>query len=123
MGASALGHGGGGAGSPRGGGGRGESHDVVERAGIELSERWVRRAHVVLACGETRADVARTAARVAALTDAPVGGVWTKCDVRSDADIHADTLAGVGAPPRDHDGGAGTEVPNHSDAAPLAVSA
>jgi tRNA modification GTPase len=56
--------------------------DQVERLGVETSERWVRRAHVVLACGETPADVARAAAHVAALTDAPVLGVWTKADLR-----------------------------------------
>ena len=95
-----------------------ESRDVVERAGIELSERWVGRAHVVLACGETLDDVARTAARVAALTDAPVVRVWTKSDAR---DGSADSRAG--GPPREQLAAVGAEVPNHSDAAPLAVSA
>jgi tRNA modification GTPase len=55
--------------------------DRVERLGIELSERWVRRAHAVLACGETVADVERTRDHVAALTEAPVLGVWTKSDL------------------------------------------
>jgi tRNA modification GTPase len=72
---------------------------------VELSERWVRRAHVVLACGETPADVARTAARVAALTAAPVLGVWTKADLREPADptdagvlsASAESGAGLGA--------------------------
>jgi len=54
--------------------------DVVERLGIEVSERWLARAAVVLACGETPADVAATAARVRALTSAPVLAVWTKRD-------------------------------------------
>ena len=57
--------------------------DRVERLGIELSERWVRRAHAVLACGETMADVERTIAHVRALTEAPVLGVWTKSDGRT----------------------------------------
>ena len=59
-----------------------DTDDRVERLGIELSERWVRRAHAVLACGETVADVARTIEHVAALTDAPLLGVWTKSDER-----------------------------------------
>ena len=59
-----------------------ETTDRVEQLGVELSERWVRRAHVVLACGETLDDVDRTRSRVAALTDAPALGVWTKADVR-----------------------------------------
>jgi tRNA modification GTPase len=57
--------------------------DRVERLGIELSERWVRRAHAVLACGETVDDVVRTVVHVAALTEAPVLGVWTKSDERT----------------------------------------
>jgi tRNA modification GTPase len=58
-----------------------ETTDRVERAGIELSERWVARAHVVLACGETEGDVRRTADYVSTLTDATVLGVRTKGDV------------------------------------------
>jgi tRNA modification GTPase len=46
----------------------------------------VRRAHAVIACGETPADVAATAARVASLTEAPVLGVWTKADLHPRAD-------------------------------------
>jgi tRNA modification GTPase len=66
-----------------------DTADRVERLGVELSERWVRRAHVVLACGETPEDVARTLARVAALTDAPAVGVWTKADLRHTGDASA----------------------------------
>ncbi|AHG88601.1 tRNA modification GTPase mnmE [Gemmatirosa kalamazoonensis] len=74
-----------------------EASDVVERAGIELSERWVRRAHVVLACGETSEDVARTAARVGELTDAPVVRVWTKRDSRDSRDARGG--GALGPPP------------------------
>jgi tRNA modification GTPase len=59
-----------------------DTDDRVERLGIEVSERWLRRAHVVLACGETEGDVARTMDHVAALTTAPVLPVWTKSDQR-----------------------------------------
>jgi tRNA modification GTPase len=59
-----------------------ETGDRVERLGVELSERWVRRAHLVLACGETPADVAATLGHVALLTTAPALGVWTKADLR-----------------------------------------
>jgi tRNA modification GTPase len=58
-----------------------ETSDRVERLGVELSERWVRRAHLVLACGETPADVAATLDHVALLTTAPALGVWTKADL------------------------------------------
>ena len=54
--------------------------DVVERLGIEVSEHWLARAAVVLACGETPDDVARTTRRVQELTTAPVLEVWTKRD-------------------------------------------
>jgi len=55
--------------------------DRVERLGIEVSERWLRRAHAVLACGETVEDVVRTIDHVGAITDAPILAVWTKRDL------------------------------------------
>ena len=58
-----------------------ESADMLERLGIEASERYLARAHVVLACGETTEAVAGTASRVSALTAAPVIGVRTKQDL------------------------------------------
>ena len=73
-----------------------DTSDLVERLGIELSERWVRHAHVVLACGEHTADVERTAAHVVTLTDAPVLRVRTKADLQGDVPIDA-TLLSVSA--------------------------
>jgi tRNA modification GTPase len=55
--------------------------DRVERLGIEVAERWLARAHVVLACGETADDLVRAAAHVAALATAPVLRVRTKADL------------------------------------------
>jgi tRNA modification GTPase len=75
-----------------------DTADRVERLGVELSERWLRRAHLVFACGETPADVAAARARVTALTDAPVLGVWTKADRRASG-------GGTGAPPAAPAGG------------------
>jgi len=57
-----------------------ETSDLVERLGIEVSERYLARAEAVLACGERPDDVASTTALVAAMTDAPVIGVLTKTD-------------------------------------------
>ena len=74
-----------------------DTTDRLERLGIEASEGWLRRAHVVLACGETTEDVGRTAAYVATLTDSPVLGVWTKADLRA-ADAPAEAAPGVGRP-------------------------
>lgn len=60
-----------------------DAEDRVERMGVELSERWVRRAHIVVACGDTPADVVRSVGRVVALTNAPIVGAWTKSDLRA----------------------------------------
>ena len=57
-----------------------ETSDLVERLGIEVSERYLARAEAVLACGERPDDVASTAALVAAMTDAPVIRILTKTD-------------------------------------------
>jgi tRNA modification GTPase len=57
-----------------------ETTDVVERLGVEVSERALAGAHAVLACGETLRAVAAAVHQVRALTPAPVVGVWTKRD-------------------------------------------
>ncbi|MCU0617629.1 MAG: tRNA uridine-5-carboxymethylaminomethyl(34) synthesis GTPase MnmE [Gemmatimonadaceae bacterium] len=71
-----------------------ETDDVVERLGIEVSARWLARAHVVLACGETPAAVLAVADAVrgvlpAARHDAPMVGVVTKVDATRDATFGA----------------------------------
>ena len=58
-----------------------DSADALERLGIEASERYLARAHVILACGETPAAVAATAVRVARAASAPILGVHTKRDL------------------------------------------
>ena len=58
-----------------------ETSDVVERLGIEVSERYLGSADLVLACGETEGSLAFTASRVRALTSAPVLMVRTKADL------------------------------------------
>ena len=88
-----------------------DTPDVVERLGLDVGDRWLRRAHVVAACGETPADVAATAAHAAARTDAPVVGVWTKADLRpSDAvpEQHRAVLAGWVAVSAESGAGLGT---------------
>lgn len=54
--------------------------DVVERLGIEVSEKYLAQAQLVLACGEDVAALIKTIARVRPLTDVPVMGVLTKAD-------------------------------------------
>jgi tRNA modification GTPase len=58
-----------------------ETTDLVERLGIEVSERYLGEAAVVLACGATVQELAATVARVRALSPAPVVAVRTKADL------------------------------------------
>lgn len=58
-----------------------DTGDRLEQLGIEVSERHIRAAHVVLACGESAASVMATRTAIASLTDAPVIDVRTKGDV------------------------------------------
>lgn len=58
-----------------------ETSDVVERLGIEVSERYLAAAHVVLACGADERELGGAVARVRALSEAPVLAVRTKADL------------------------------------------
>lgn len=62
-----------------------ETSDVVERLGIEVSERYLSSADVVLACGETEESLSLTASRVRSLTSAPVLLARTKSDLVSNS--------------------------------------
>jgi tRNA modification GTPase len=61
-----------------------ESGDIVERLGIEVSERYLERAAAVVVCGESRAERRRVLGRLLGRTrtrpDAPVVLVPTKAD-------------------------------------------
>lgn len=58
-----------------------ETRDSVERLGVEVSESYLAKSDVVLACG-ANADELRAAARVIERkTKAPVILIWTKCDL------------------------------------------
>jgi len=57
-----------------------ESGDTLERLGIEVSERYVTQAHVVLACAEDEASLSLTVAAVGAMTAGVVVPVLTKAD-------------------------------------------
>jgi tRNA modification GTPase len=72
-----------------------ETTDQIERLGIEVSERYLSAAHVVLACAETPEAVARTANAVAQMSKAPVIGVRTKADLVAQSNESRVTVTGV----------------------------
>ncbi len=71
--------------------------DVVERLGIEVSERYVAQAHVVLACAEDAAALAVTMATVGALSAGVVVGVLTKADASGLGSLNTETSVAVSA--------------------------
>lgn len=60
-----------------------ESEDVVERIGIEITERYLADAGVIVLCGETAAELSQLTERIAALVTAPILPVRTKWDLGS----------------------------------------
>lgn len=58
-----------------------EDAGTVERLGIEVSERYLKGADVVVACAESADGLFEVARRIGALTEAPVIGVLTKSDI------------------------------------------
>ncbi len=74
-----------------------ETEDLVERFGIEVSERYLESADVVLACGDTDAAVLDAERAIAGLTASPVIGVRTKTDlVPSQHPIGVSAVTGSG---------------------------
>lgn len=62
------------------------TEDRIEKLGIEVSEKCVAGADIVLACSDTLGGLDETATALAALSEAPVIRVWTKSDLRSARD-------------------------------------
>lgn len=60
-----------------------KTNDRIEKLGIEVSERYLGRADIALACADSLTAVEGTAQALAALTDAPVLRIWTKADLRT----------------------------------------
>ena len=58
-----------------------ETKETVERLGIEVSERYLARADLILACGDDAESLFGTLARIQSIAAAPVIAVRTKCDL------------------------------------------
>jgi tRNA modification GTPase len=111
-----------------------ETMDVVERLGIEVSERYLAAAELVLACGETDDEVRHAADVVRAMTDAPVVAVRTKADVggasresgvgrgKGDSSRTPTFADRLGGPPQQQDGAEPANDRHHSTV-PIIVSA
>jgi len=72
-----------------------DTTDVVERLGIEVSERYLRDAHAVLACAESQGALDDAVARVKTLASAPVVPVLTKADLHDRDGVSAETGRGL----------------------------
>ena len=55
--------------------------DAVERLGVEVSARWLARAHVVVACADTADELRSTVTAIGRLTAAPIVSALTKRDL------------------------------------------
>lgn len=67
-----------------------DSDDRVERLGIEMSEQYVARAHLLLACGETEQSLRKACAILSRLSSSPMIAVLTKSDLSSEGKPPAD---------------------------------
>jgi tRNA modification GTPase len=79
-----------------------EADDVVERIGIEVSEKYLGWANVVLACGDSDSSLSQVLATLDGKTSAPVIRVRTKADLLSvahpeqfDVKVSAETGEGL----------------------------
>jgi tRNA modification GTPase len=81
-----------------------ESTDVIERLGIEVSERYLCDAHLVLACADSPEDLETTIAAVGKKSESLIIPVWTKLDLVAYSDqkiypgairVSAETGAGL----------------------------
>ena len=70
-----------------------ETDDRLERLGIEVSERYLSDAHVILACAETWESLEHTVNLVAQSANAPILPVRTKADLVAEGDKSSGQVA------------------------------
>jgi tRNA modification GTPase len=68
------------------------TQQIIERLGIEISERYIANAHVVLVCDDELDKLAATTTLVNQLSPAPVLQILTKCDQHASTGADRDLL-------------------------------
>lgn len=82
-----------------------ESGDAIERMGIEVSTRYLARAHVVIACADSHATLTPTLAALRPHTSAPIIAALTKRDLVSESyEIEHDSVPVIGVSAQNGDG-------------------
>ena len=77
-----------------------QTDELVERLGIEVSERYLKGAHIILACDDDLGELPRTVEAITSLGSAPVIAVLTKADRPAYSDLNpAVTASGASAIP------------------------
>jgi tRNA modification GTPase len=72
-----------------------ETENRIERLGIEVSERYLAQAHVILACAESSKDLDKTISLVSRSSEAPILPVRTKSDLVPKGDKSVDKQSGI----------------------------
>ena len=75
-----------------------QTDELVERLGIEVSERYLKGAHAILACDDDLDELPRTVETARSLGSAAVIAVLTKADRRAHPDVNSAVLGSVGSP-------------------------
>jgi len=82
-----------------------QTDELVERLGIEVSEQYLKGAHIILACDDGADELRRTIEAVRSVGSAPVIAVLTKADQSANPDLNeaitasADSVTPFGAAP------------------------
>ena len=74
-----------------------QTDELVERLGIEVSERYLKGAHVILACDDDADELPRTVEAIRSVGSAPVIAVRTKADRPPYSDLNLSVTGPVGS--------------------------
>ena len=75
-----------------------QTDELVERLGIEVSERYLEGAHVILACDDDADELPRTVEATRSLGSAPVIAVLTKTDLPMYSGPNSEDMSSTGSP-------------------------